>query len=331
MITWIHAGPSIVASFLASLVEFVEALTVILAVGSIRGWRSALTGAAAAMLVLVVLVVALGQSLLQAPLVAVRLLVGTLALLFGARWLRKAMLRATGGIPLHDEQAAFEKETAALRKFGGTRRARWDAIALATSFKIVMLEGMEVVFIVIALGASSRQMGPASAGAAAALVLVCGLGVVLHRPLANVPENTLKYAVGILLCAFGTFWAGEGLGLVWPSGDLAILVLAGGYLLVSQALIFACRLYRARVPANTRSPRAAAVTHPPRHGIVRVWQEVLGLFVDDGLLAASVLAWIATMAVLTRAAVVNHAYTPGLLFVGVAFILVLSAGRAAVR
>jgi len=331
MITWVHTGPSVIASFLASLVEFVEALTVILAVGSIRGWRSALTGTVAGVLVLVVLVVALGQSLLHAPLVVVRLLVGTLALLFGARWLRKAVLRATGAIPLHNENTVFEMETTALRQ-AGVRRARWDAVALATSFKIVMLEGMEVVFIVIALGASSRQMGPAAAGAAAAFALVCGLGLVLHQPLARVPENTLKYAVGVLLCAFGTFWSGEGLGLEWPLGDLAILVLAGGYLLVSQLLIIACRRYRAHMPARTKSTRAAPATHPARHGLVRIWQgALLGLFVDDGFLAAGVLAWIATTAVLARAAMVNHAYAPGLLFAGVALILVLSAGRVAIR
>ncbi|WP_240702347.1 COG4280 domain-containing protein [Trinickia terrae] len=318
------------ASFLASLVEFVEALTVILAVGTVRGWRSALTGAAAGVLVLMVLVVALGQSLLQAPIVAARLLVGTLALLFGARWLRKAMLRATGVLPLHDENTVFKREATALLQ-AGVLRTRWDAVALATSFKIVMLEGMEVVFIVIALGASSRQMGPASAGAAAAFALVCGLGIVLHQPLAKVPENTLKYAVGILLCAFGTFWSGEGLGIEWPSGDLAILALAGGYLIVSQMLIVVCRRYRTRTPAVARTAPAATATDPPGHGVVRIWQEALGLFVDDGFLAAGVLAWIAATAVLTRAAMAGHVYMPGALFAGVALILVLSAGRAAMR
>ncbi|MEX3936437.1 hypothetical protein AB4Y32_32480 [Paraburkholderia phymatum] len=194
-----------------------------------------------------------------------------------------------------------------------------------------MLEGMEVVFIVIALGASSRQMGAVSAGAVAAFALVCGLGVVLHKPLANMPENTLKYAVGILLCAFGTFWSGEGLGLGWPSGDLAILMLAGGYLIVSQMLIIACRRYGAHVPAPTSTARGAAA-HPPRRGTVRIRRKaLLGLFVDDGFLAAGVLAWIATTAVLTRTEWVDHAFMPGLLFGGVALILVLSAGRAAIR
>jgi Ca2+/H+ antiporter, TMEM165/GDT1 family len=333
MISWVHAGPSIVASFLASMVEFVEALTVMLAIGSIRGWRSTLTGAAVAMVVLIALVVVLGQSLLQVPLVAVRLLVGTLALLFGARWLRKAVLRATGAIALRDEQAVFEKQTAALREIRSTGRTSWDPVALAASFKIVMLEGMEVVFIVIALGASSRQMGPALAGAAGALVLVCALGVALHRPLAHVPENTLKYVVGILLSAFGTFWAGEGLGLAWPAGDLAILALAGGYLLVSQALIFACRLFRARMPSPTPMTRAAAATAaaPPRPALMRVWREVLGLFVDDGLLAAGILVWIAALGMLENVAAIDAVHSPGVLFAGVAALLVLSAGRAALR
>ncbi|MEX3966804.1 COG4280 domain-containing protein [Paraburkholderia sp. EG286B] len=331
MMTLAYAGSSVIASFLASLVEFVEALTVILAVGSIRGWRSTLTGATAGVFVLVVLVIALGQSLLQAPLVAVRLLVGTLALLFGTRWLRKAILRATGVVPLHDEITVFKMETTALGQ-AGVRHTRWDAVALATSFKIVMLEGMEVVFIVIALGASSRQMGPALAGAAAAFALVCGLGVVLRRPLANVPENTLKYAVGLLLCAFGTFWSGEGLALEWPLGDLSVLMLAGGYLLVSQVLIIVCRRYRAHVAIPLGAARGDAATQPARHWVLRILrQALLELFIDDGFLAAGVLAWIATTAVLTRVAIVDHAYTPGLLFFGVAFILVLSAGRAAMR
>jgi Ca2+/H+ antiporter, TMEM165/GDT1 family len=240
------------------------------------------------------------------------------------------MLRATGVIPMHDENTVFKTETAAMHH-AGAYRARWDAVALATSFKIVILEGMEVVFIVIALGASSRQLGPASAGAAAAFVLVCGLGVALRKPLANVPENALKYAVGILLSAFGTFWSGEGLGLEWPSGDLAILVLAGGYLLASQVLVIVLRRYRACMPVHSSSGRPAAAIHSPHHAIVRSWTKaLLGLFVDDGFLAVGVRVWIATSAVLTRTAL-DHTYMPGLLFAGAALILALSTGRAARR
>lgn len=225
-IDWSHAWPSVTAAFLASIVEFVEALTVVLAVGTVRGWQSSLAGAAAGVAVLLAMILVLGPALTRIPLQTVQLVVGALILLFGLRWLRKAILRSAGVIPLHDEAAAFAKESAAMRGHG-ERRAGWDAVAIATSFKITMLEGIEVVFIVIAVGAGGAGLlVPAGLGALAALALVVVLGLAIHAPLSRVPGNTLKFVVGILLSAFGTFWFGEGIGASWPTGDLAIVFLA---------------------------------------------------------------------------------------------------------
>ncbi len=241
MLEWAHAGPSVLAAFLASLVEFVEALTVVLAVGTVRGWRPALTGAGLALATLTVLVVALGPALVRIPLATVQLVVGALLLLFGLRWLRKAILRAAGIMALHDETAAYAAETDMLSH--GPRRflAGWDTVAVAAAFKIVMLEGIEVVFIVIAIGAVSGLLIPAGIGAAVALLLVIGLGVALHRPLARMPENTLKFLVGVLLSAFGAFWVGEGVGLEWPGGDWSILALIAGFLALALSMIALCR------------------------------------------------------------------------------------------
>jgi len=240
MIDWAHAGPSLVAAFLASLVEFIEALTVVLAVGTVRGWRPALLGTALGLAVLFLLVVILGPALALIPLDIVQLVVGTLLLLFGLRWLRKAILRAAGVIALHDEEQAFAAETALLRR-GAIIDRTWDKLAITTAFKIVMLEGIEVVFIVIAIGAAGGLLVPASVGAVAALILVVALGIVLHRPLAKIPENALKFAVGVLLCAFGAFWVGEGIGVAWPGADWSILALIAGFLAVALFTVPLCR------------------------------------------------------------------------------------------
>lgn len=241
MLNWAHAWPTSLAAFLAALVEFVEALTVILAVGSVRGWRDALGGAAAALAVLLAMILLFGPALTRIPLAAVQLVVGALLLLFGMRWLRKAILRAAGVIPLHDEDAAFAKQTEAMGKTVKAARG-FDGVAFGASFKITMLEGVEVVFIVIAVGAGGPGLLlPACFGALAALVLVGLLGVVVHRPLARVPENTLKFVVGVLLSGFGAFWIGEGLGVAWPGEDWAILALVAGFLLTALALVPLCR------------------------------------------------------------------------------------------
>src|SRR5947208_11022200 len=247
--SWAHVGTVILAAFLASLVEFVEALTIVLAVGTTRGWRSAIVGAGAGALFLTVLTLAVGPALQRLPLTSLQLVVGVLLVLFGMRWLRKAILRAGGVIGVHDEAAIDAKETAALARDGGGTprlRARLDGVALATSFKGVTLEGLEVIFIVIATGAGGL-LAPAALGAtlAGSLVILAGLG--LRRPLARVPENTLKFAVGVLLSAFGVFWIGEGLRYPWPGEDLALLALAGGFSVIALLAVAAVR--RSRRPA----------------------------------------------------------------------------------
>ncbi|MBS0231858.1 MAG: TMEM165/GDT1 family protein [Proteobacteria bacterium] len=251
VVDWTHAWPTVFAAFLASLVEFVEALTVVLAVGTVRGWRGALIGSGAAIIVLVAIVAALGPALTRIPLDDVQLVVGGLLLLFGMRWLRKAILRSAGAIPMHDEAAAYADQAEALSRTG-KNGASWDTVAIATAFKITMLEGLEVVFIVIAVGAGGvGLLVPASLGASFALVLVVLLGIIVHRPLASIPENTLKFVVGILLTAFGTFWVGEGMGVSWSSGDWSIFALTLGFLACS---LFAIALCRGR--ATARPPLA---------------------------------------------------------------------------
>ena len=240
-IDWGHAGPTVLAAFLASLVEFIEALTVVLAVGAVRGWQGALGGAGLALLVLLAIVVVLGPALTAIPLEVVQLGVGTLLLLFGMRWLRKAILRAAGVIALHDEDALFQKEVATLSGFARVTQG-WDRVAVMTAFKITMVEGIEVVFIVVAMGAAGGGLlVPASLGAIAALLLVVALGVVLHKPVSTIPENTLKFTVGILLSTFGTFWVGEGAGLDWPGGDWALLGLVCGFTATAFTTVSMCR------------------------------------------------------------------------------------------
>ena len=255
--TWAHAAPTLLASFLASLVECVEALTVILAVGSVRSWSAALSGAAAALAVILVLVATLGRALTRVPLGALQLVIGVLLLLFGLRWLRKAILRAAGHIPLHDEQAAFAKNTASLKTLG--RTTGWDRVAFAAAFNITMLEGTEVVFIVVAIGAGGAGLLlPAGLGAVAALLVVSALGAALHRPLTRVPENALKFVVGVLLSAFGTFWVGEGAGLAWPGADWSIPGLVAAYLLIALITVALCRAELV-VPESVAHAPAAVV------------------------------------------------------------------------
>jgi uncharacterized membrane protein len=228
------------AAFLASLVECVEALTIVLAVGTVRGWRPAVLGAFAGFVLLALIVVTLGPLLDQVPLNVLQVAIGVLLLLFGMRWLRKAILRAAGFVPLHDEAAAYANETAELREQARRHVAKLDRLAALASGKAVLLEGLEVVFIVIAVSAG-RGLVPASAGAFAACLLVAGAGFVVRRPLARVPENTLKFSVGVILSAFGMFWTGEGLGVPWPGEDLAIVALAALFLAVSLAAVYLVR------------------------------------------------------------------------------------------
>ena len=252
--SWAHIGTAVLAAFLASLVEFVEALTIVLAVGTTRGWRSALTGAGAGALALTLLTLAFGPALQRIPITSLQLVVGVLLLLFGMRWLRKAMLRAAGVIGFHDETEIYARETSLLASGGPpiAAAARLDRIAVATSFKAVMLEGLEVIFIVIATGAGG-QLVPAAIGAAVAGLLVIFAGIALRRPLARVPENTLKYAVGILLSAFGVFWIGEGLRYPWPGEDLALLGLVAGFFTASLVGVTLARSRASAVRALERS------------------------------------------------------------------------------
>jgi uncharacterized membrane protein len=210
-----------IASFLGSFVEVVEAFTIVLAVGVTQGWRPSLLGSALALIVLVALVVFLGPLLGLIPLDLIQLIIGTLLVLFGLRWLRKAILRASGFIPLHDEASAFGAEVDSLARQSADRRA--NMLAAIVAFKAVLLEGVEVVFIVIATGAGNGMIGYASAGAAAAFLIVGCIGLLLHKPLSTVPENSLKFVVGLLLSAFGIFWIGEGLGADWPGADMSLL------------------------------------------------------------------------------------------------------------
>lgn len=241
-LSWTHSGPAILAAFLASFVEFVEALTIVLAVGTVRGWRPALAGAGSGALLLVGLVIAFGPLLSGIPLKALQAVVGILLLLFGMRWLRKAILRAAGVIPLHDEAEAFAIEKARLEPpVSFAQAALLDPLAVATTFKAVVLEGVEVVFIVIAIGSAGNRLVPASIGAAAAGLLVIALGLAVHKPLAKVPENTLKLTVGVMLSAFGVFWVGEGAGFHWPGEDLAVIALAAALLLASLVAVLMAR------------------------------------------------------------------------------------------
>ena len=226
MLAWSTAAPAIGSAFLASIVEVVEAFTIILAVATLRGWRPAVLGTGAALGLLGAIVLALGPLLDRVPLHLLQLVIGVLLLLFGIGWLRKASLRAAGVIPLHDEDAVFASESAHLSEEARRKKTSLDWIAGITAFKAVLLEGLEVVFIVIAVGAGRGLLWPASLGALAACALVLMVGAFVHKPLSQVPENTLKFGVGVMLSAFGVFWTGEGLGVEWPGADLALFAFA---------------------------------------------------------------------------------------------------------
>lgn len=236
----------VLAAFAASLVEMVEALTIVLAVGVTKGWRTALSATATALAVLLAIIVAFGPLISKLPLPVLRLVVGALLLVFGLQWLRKAILRASGWKALHDEDAIFEREVEALGGEGTS--ARIDGKGFAVAFKGVLLEGLEVAFIVVTFGATQHRVGLAAIGAGAAVVLVVVVGLFVHRPLARVPENSLKMVVGVLLTSFGMFWAGEGLGAKWPGSDAALLGIIAWVALVSALLISRLRT-RSKVAA----------------------------------------------------------------------------------
>jgi uncharacterized membrane protein len=236
----------------ACAVEAVEALTIVLAVGATRSWRSALSGAGAALVVLAVLTAALGPAITALPLGVLRVVVGGLLLVFGLQWLRKAILRAAGLKALHDELTAFEQERAAARGAGVLAQGL-DAYSFTVAFKGVLLEGLEVVFIVLTFGANQHDVPLAAAAAAVAVLGVAVAGVLAHAPLARVPENTLKFGVGVMLTSFGIFWGSEGAGAHWPGGDAALLAIVP--VTLACALGMATALRRAGRPR--RRSRAA--------------------------------------------------------------------------
>lgn len=249
------------AAFLASAVEFVEAFTIVLVVGVTINWRSSLAGTALAVVMLALLVGIFGVTLVQfVPLQALRLVVGVFLVLFGLKWLKKAILRYARLKALHDEEAIYEEHLAELRAKGLAPAKRFDPFGLVTSFKSVLLEGLEVAFIVITFGvqanspASANGIQIAALGAAGALVLIVALGALVRAPLQRVPENTLKFTVGIMLTSFGTFWGGEGLGISWWHDDLFLLVLIAFYLAVAGALVLWLRQYAPPRKANLAGP-----------------------------------------------------------------------------
>jgi uncharacterized membrane protein len=232
-----HSALLALAAFLACAVEMVEALTIVLAVALTRGWAAVRWGIAAALGALAVVVAALGPALTVLPLDALRVLVGFLLLAFGLQWVRKAILRSAGYLPIHDEEKIFEREVAATRAEQPVEKGGFDWYAFTLSFKGVFLEGLEVAFIVVTFGAAHDDYPLMIASAVAALIVVVIVGAIVHKPLTRVPENTLKFAVGIMLTSFGTFWGSEGAGASWPGGDAALFVLIAGYAVVALVIV----------------------------------------------------------------------------------------------
>jgi uncharacterized membrane protein len=276
----------VVATFLAAGVEWVEALTIVLAVGTYRNWRSALAGTGAAIVALLVMVAVFGAALSSyVPITIARTAVGVFLLLFGLKWLHKAILRSAGLVPLHDEEKAFRETRDELGGWDAARRGL-DWKGAFTSFNGVLLEGLEVVFIVIALG-GLNSVAAAATGALVSAVIVIAVGIGLHRPLTRVPENHMKYVVGIMLTSFGTFFVGEGIGVDWWRADLSLLPLIAVYAVASLAMVAWLR----REPAD-------AVDSPIVRALRAVVQEIWGLFVNDGALALGTLATILGVALL---------------------------------
>ena len=271
------ALPLFLTVFVACLVEATEALTIVLAAGLTRQWRSTFQGMAVALVVLGGMTAAIGPALTQIPLGTLRLVVGALLAAFGLQWLRKAILRFSGYKDLHDEARADAREVAAARAVAtGSRGVVSDWYAFTLSFKGVLLEGLEVIFIVITFGDSQGDLGAATLAAVAAVLVVTVIGIAVRAPLARVPENTMKFAVGIMLTAFGTFWGAEGAGVRWPGNDIALLVLVPVIGLVSLGYALALRQSTpaadplsaaAAVPPAAPPPAAAPTAVPPGEAV----------------------------------------------------------------
>ena len=259
------SGPELglaISVFVACAVEAVEALTIVLAAGLTREWRSTFQGMAAALVVLAIIVAVVGPALTLVPLTGLRLVVGALLAVFGLQWLRKAILRASGYKDLHDEGAIYARQvTAAEAATAGGRRGVRDWYAFTLSFKGVLLEGLEVVFIAITFGDNQQNLGLAALGAAAAVLVVAAVGIAVRAPLSRVPENTMKFAVGIMLTSFGVFWAAEGAGVSWPGNDAALLVVIPAVALVGLGYVALMRRARAAEagPGAVRSVEGSTV------------------------------------------------------------------------
>jgi uncharacterized membrane protein len=239
--------------FLACTVEAVEALTIVLAVGSTRSWPSAISGVGAAALALAAIVAALGPAITSLPIDVLRVVVGGLLLIFGLQWLRKAILRSAGLKAKHDEAEIYEVQAAAARA-AGTKHDGFDGYAFTIAFKGVLLEGLEVAFIVLTFGTNQHRVALAAAAAGLAVLLVIAVGAAARAPLAKVPENTMKFAVGVMLSSFGMFWGAEGAGANWPGGDAALLAIVPGVLLAGIVMT--------RILSHTAPPAAIDQVHP---------------------------------------------------------------------
>ncbi|GGJ13920.1 hypothetical protein GCM10010885_24110 [Alicyclobacillus cellulosilyticus] len=238
-------GYVFLGSFLGTAVEFVEALTIVLAVGVVKGWRNAMAGTLLALFCLAVLIGVFGPLLLAyVPLAVMQVVLGGFLLLFGLRWLRKAVLRYAGYKALHDEDEAYAKEIARQER-QSVRRGAWDVFGVATAWNGVFLEGLEAAFIILTMGLTGRAMGSAVAGGIAAVAAVVLAGVLLRKPLQFVPENTVKFIVGVMLSSFGTLWVGEGAGATWWHSDVSVLVLLAVYLAASGCAVGLLRRARA--------------------------------------------------------------------------------------
>src|SRR5579863_2516525 len=311
----------LVATALAAGVEWVEALTIVLAVGVVKGWRSAFVGMTIAFIALAILVAVFGITITsRVSINDARTFVGVFLLLFGLKWLHKAILRSSGLKSLHDEAAAFQATTQRLGPKGTA--AGIDRAGVTTALGGVFLEGLEVVFIVAALG-GLQDIPSAVAGALLALLVVGGAGLAFRHPLTRVPENAMKYVVGIMLTSFGTFYAGEGIGVHWWGSDLSLLVLIATYGLASIAFVWFLRR-----PAHRTEPS------PLGHAIRAVVLEVWGLFVDDGAVAMVAVVALFAVALFVQHQGDGHNIAGVVLIAGVLIAVgvgLSSAGRAAAR
>jgi uncharacterized membrane protein len=249
----LNALPLIITVFVACAVEAVEALTIVLATGITREWKSTFQGMGAALVVLAVITAAIGPAVSHLPLTGLRLVVGALLAIFGLQWLRKAVLRAAGYKALHDEASAYRREVAAAEAAAReSRRGVSDWYSFTLAFKGVLLEGLEVVFIVITFGSNQKNIGAAVIGAAAAVIVVTVVGIAVKAPLTKVPENWMKFAVGVMLTSFGTFWGAEGAGVTWPGDDAALLVLVPVLALAAAGCVYWLRSRKAATAITAR-------------------------------------------------------------------------------